>query len=777
MNTAPKPSFALSAQFLGPVFSLNAEMTKNAQNMIFARNGIGKSFLSRAFRYLDKHGQEIDLTDAARNLVSDEAPDGKGAFSFSRGSNVLGNLQLEVAANNATAQVSDTIFHVFSDDFVQEELRERKYTIHGEIEHQISVDSDSIKLTDAKEELERARGEQKQASEELRTTFGQEKLAVLNVKAGVYKQLKEYRELVLETNILNLTEKPDLSDASFSDILKDLDSLKALPSDPAYPEDIRPVMAENIDLVTLRALLERITSPASVSDEIRRRIESHHEFYQVGTDIVRNEERTTCPFCDQDIVAADPKSIIDSYIEYFSDEEEKHKSELRRIYGILNGKKRELENTEKQIARQKTRYDELKLFVPSRKDTEINYPEIELERLREIISSYKSAIDQKSTNLSAPISLPSHDLLEVIEIVNKTVENNNSNSGDLRSAISKADYERRSLQRTACSVFSQEFAIRYWEKVDGIKKLARDMKTKARDLEKLESLGPSAKARVRVAKTFERLLRVFFDGKYVFDKDLFVLKRGDQEMTRGPHRTLSDGEKAAIAFCYFVACVHLKVKANSDYEKLFLVFDDPVTSMSYDFVFSIAQTLKNLSISNQGDVSINPSVIDGNQKLRPNLLILTHSSYFFNISFTNRVVPESAAFALHEENSQHKLTKLNQYVAPFHQQLKNIYEVANGKDPDHGTGNAIRSVLEAVGRFCRPDRCSSLTEFVRFLAAEEKDISIKYVLINSLSHGSYYEETPSPSDLRLACKETLGVVEKYACGQLEVIRKAAASPS
>ena len=68
--------------------------------------------------------------------------------------------------------------------------------------------------------------------------------------------------------------------------------------------------------------------------------------------------------------------------------------------------------------------------------------------------------------------------------------------------------------------------------------------------------------------------------------------------------------------------------------------------MSYDFVFSIAQTLKNLSVSKQGEVSINPSVIDGNTKMRPNLLILTHSSYFFNISFTNKVVQENAAFAL-----------------------------------------------------------------------------------------------------------------------------------
>ena len=59
MNTAPSPPFVLNAEFLGPVFSLNAELTKRAQNLIFARNGIGKSFLSRAFRYLYMHGQDL----------------------------------------------------------------------------------------------------------------------------------------------------------------------------------------------------------------------------------------------------------------------------------------------------------------------------------------------------------------------------------------------------------------------------------------------------------------------------------------------------------------------------------------------------------------------------------------------------------------------------------------------------------------------------------------------------------------------------------------------
>ena len=120
MNTPSKPNLSMSARFLGPVLSLDGELTKNAQNLIFARNGTGKSFLSRAFRYLDFHCQDIDLSDAARNLVSDEAQDGKGQFTFSRGTQTLGALQLGKNDGTVIAQATDTIFHVFSEDFVQD---------------------------------------------------------------------------------------------------------------------------------------------------------------------------------------------------------------------------------------------------------------------------------------------------------------------------------------------------------------------------------------------------------------------------------------------------------------------------------------------------------------------------------------------------------------------------------------------------------------------------------------------------------------------------------
>ena len=776
MNTAPKLPFVLSAKYLGPVLSLTGKITPNSQNLIYARNGTGKSFLSRAFRYLDLHGQGIGICNAARDLVSDESSDGKGEFLFTRGTQptatAMGKLQLEKAKSNVTAQVSDdTIFHVFSDDFVQEELRERSFEINDEIENQILIASESIKLEDAREALKKAQEEEEKACKKLIEKFDQTKIAKLINKAGIHKNLTEYRKLDFEDQVIPLTTKPDLPSRNFDAILNDLDSLKALPSEPAYPEQIRPLSMNVIDLEALNASLKKITSASSISEEIKQRIESCHSFYKTGTIIIQNEGRTTCPFCRQDIIAPDPSSIIDSYIAYFADEEERHKSELRKFDEALDQKKQQVDEVEKSIAQQKARYNALKCFVPSQREVDMHDGESEVKQVLESILSYKNMIKQKANDLSTAYQFPGDDLFESSAMLDKIIEDNNTIVEDLTSAVAKADKERRSLQRTACSVYIEEFAILYWDDIDNLRALRESVQTQQNDLTQLNESSLSTDARVRVAKTFELLLREFFAEKYIFNEEGFTLHRGDYEMTRGPQRTISDGEKTIIAFCYFVACMHRKMKADSDYQKLFLVIDDPVTSLSYDYVFAIVQTLKNLSVSKQGEVSIDPSIIDGHNYVRPEFLILTHSSYFFNLSLTNKVV-NNAAFVLYAENDSHKISKCDKYLAPFHQQLNDIYEIKMGKkDPDHGTGNTIRSVLEAVGRFCRPDKCKSLTEFVNFLAGED-GFRLKSVLINSVSHGSYYEEAPTPEDLRLACEETVKVVEKYAIGQLKVVRNA-----
>lgn len=106
-------------------------------------------------------------------------------------------------------------------------------------------------------------------------------------------------------------------------------------------------------------------------------------------------------------------------------------------------------------------------------------------------------------------------------------------------------------------------------------------------------------------------------------------------------------------------------------------------------------------------------------------------------------------------------------MSPFESQLEHIFLVTRGKQPDHFTCNAVRSVLEAIGRFCMPDK-RDLGDFIAFLAGEE-NFTIQSVLINSMSHGTYMDETPSPEDISQACEEAIIVAEHFAKGQIELL--------
>ena len=54
MNAIPKPHLSIKAQHIGPIMKLDQTLSNRKQNLIFARNGMGKSFIARALRLLDQ---------------------------------------------------------------------------------------------------------------------------------------------------------------------------------------------------------------------------------------------------------------------------------------------------------------------------------------------------------------------------------------------------------------------------------------------------------------------------------------------------------------------------------------------------------------------------------------------------------------------------------------------------------------------------------------------------------------------------------------------------
>ena len=763
-------NYKLFAQHLGPILSMQkGELSKKRRNLIFARNGTGKSFLSRAFLYLDRHGQGEDINKAAYYLVSEESTNGTGSFKFTCGNEILGELKLTKGTgendSRACASIpSGTIFHVFTNDFVQAELRNREFEIDGHIEKQIILAKDNIELSEKETELEKAQGEKDATKNDVEEKFNKEKNTKLVNKAEIRRSLREYSELNLNDVETLFEKKPLFPDPSLRTIIEQLEKLKSIPANIDKPNDVDLV---EFDIADIDTSLKKPISPSSVADDIKDRISRDQEFYEKGLKIIDSDGSDTCPFCEQGITSADPRAIIDAYMKYFDDAESKHKNKLKEFDEALKRLRSSIDNFMNLTFKQKSKFDKLKAYIPPQKDIEIEINEELIIDVLDTIEKIKNIIGQKIRSLSSKYTISNIELSEKIQNINTIIETNNKKVNTLNSAVQDTTDVRKGLQRDACKTFKTEFVIQHWNEIQNLLAHSLRINDIQAELKKLKNARPLKPARDRVAETFKILLNYFFQEKYTFDADEFVIKRENKKMERGPDHTLSDGEKTIIAFCYFIASIHLKVKSDDDYEKLFLVFDDPVTSVSYDFIFAIVETLKNLNISNSGKILIFPR----NTSLRPKFLILTHNSYFYSICITQGVIDEKAGFSFEIDEGEHIFTNLEKYAFPFKHQLKHIYEIAKGRQkPEFYTANSIRSVLEEIGRFCRPDKAKTTKGFIDFLSSD-MDISINIHLLNCLSHGLPTEEVTSQIEICKACKQTIRAVEELAPGQIEILKR------
>ena len=83
------------------------------------------------------------------------------------------------------------------------------------------------------------------------------------------------------------------------------------------------------------------------------------------------------------------------------------------------------------------------------------------------------------------------------------------------------------------------------------------------------------------------------------------------------------------------------------------------------------------------------------------------------------------------------------------------------------TPNSIRSVIEGMWKFCRPD-IQDFEAFVKYLIRDHQ-IEIKSVLLNDLCHGGKFSDHPhQEAEIVEAATEALRVVETFARGQLKL---------
>lgn len=99
-------------------------------------------------------------------------------------------------------------------------------------------------------------------------------------------------------------------------------------------------------------------------------------------------------------------------------------------------------------------------------------------------------------------------------------------------------------------------------------------------------------------------------------KNSYVISRPDDSSSKNVYKSLSEGEKTLITFLYFLECCKGRTDENmTDTRDSLIVIDDPISSLSQNYIYDIASMI-------HYDILKNPST--------NKIIILTHNLYFFH---------------------------------------------------------------------------------------------------------------------------------------------------
>lgn len=746
-----KLNISFNIENIGPHKEINFTGQASSLKMgIYANNGSGKTFISRLFRLIEE--QNIEKSN---KLLSFGENQGKMKFEISSNEKdktpTVKTLELNIKKDDPVVISSPLpfIFHIFNSDYVKENIEALGYRPDGNIEGYI-LGKIQIDLSNEKEELKNKNKNFKSKEDELKQRISKQKLMLDDKDLSINKGTTEYKNFTFE-NILAKKDLGYVEEKNFEELKKENTILNTL------PDDLNDVQLNNFDLKidflnNLEQILNQSYSKSHFAEEFKTKIKSKQNFIENGLKLKTND---ICPFCEQDL-NVQALELIDTYTKYLSNEEAKIISQIDSFIGQIKALKEQIDNAYKTSLKSKTEFDDLKKYLPSFKEQNIKLLQ-NSESLKKDFSDILSILDNKKNNISQSLSINVYiKNIEVFKNNNKNISiDNDKKINELNKVKNNTSKEKLNIKKRLCQAKYLASLQSEIKNIDEILELEKEIKKLEEEISIKENQAKTSK-KEKVAEAFEDFLNTFFAGKYTFDKENFCLKFNTHNLIYNASDVLSDGEKNIVAFCLFLAETHKKIQKEDDYKKLFFIIDDPISSLDFHYVYSVAQIIRRLNDKDRFPIG---------DKLR--FLILTHNIEFMSILIRNKII-DDGRFIL--ENSDIKVLQ-KELIMPYEEHLRDVYEVSKkSKSPSHTTPNSLRHILETINKFEKPN-----LDFINYcedIGLLKDDNEFLYALIHDNSHGNYRNQMANTPDMIIkGCKKVIEVISNKFNGQIEVMNK------
>ena len=747
----------IKCQNIAPLENLHKEIQSNSLKIaVFANNGSGKTFISRIFRMLENQ-KILDLKEDGTSPTDKMLSFGKttGNFSFKITDNDVKEDITVSFSEKTLPSIPETfyLYHTFNQDYVEENIRALDYEKESDIDGFI-LGKTNIDLKDDEDKLTRLETDgktlQTQIEKEIKKYI---ELKIDNIQN--IKRLDEYKNLLNVQTVFNGIDKAKQTvTKTFDELLADYNKIKSVPENLS---DIQDLKKTDIDFQKFDEIKENAGKKYSLStlaEEFKQKIKNKQTFIEKGVEL-HNQNINICPFCEQEI-KNDAITLIDNYTKYLNDTESQTIKLFQGYAKTIDDITSNLNSLETENSKRINSYNDYKAkYIPSLENTELQ--QITTEDLLKTLQQITKHINQKLQDISISVEF-SEEILSDLQNhnynLNYLVDDNNKKINNINAKKNKIGEENKYVRKELCKCAYNNLTDIHATNIRKVYSIAGQVKALKEEINKKKEAEKVSK-KSKVASTIKTVLNYFFSDKYTLDEESFRLVFNKTTLEKGQVKNvLSEGEKNIIAFAYYIGDTHLKVEKEDDYEKLFFIIDDPISSMDFTHVYTLFGVIIDIK-----------KIID---KLnRERFIIFTHNNDFMRIITSNNIVDKSLIL----KNST--ITEFNNNLTvPYISHLLDIFQIArkDGK-PNHTTANSIRHIIETLTKFQNIESSTdSIQEYIReYIPNDTK----AYTLIQDLSHGGWRSEQQPiiDDDFKEVCETIIKHIENEFEGQINYCSK------
>ena len=718
----------------------------NLKIAIYAQNGSGKTFISRMFAL----SEDLDDTNDYSHLLTLNKNSGSFLYTITDDKNNKPHKYSVIIRNGFPVQVNNSsgyIYHVFNSDYVRKNINSQNFVIDGDNITGVIIGETNIDLSNEKQLLSTHQAEIDRNISEIKGCILKAKQMLS--KNHVKSNTSEYNNI----NYKNVVAKKYTSEKDSVELItNELNKIESIPDDIHIVSKI----PKNIDvdfLSEIEKLLNTSYNRMNLDEKVMNKIRTHFDFYKDGLFEYENSNENICPFCNQ-YIQEDGIYYINLYRQFFNNEEAQIINEIEERISVLNRLKKQIIDFYNDYYKMQSWFYEYRVYVPDFAEESL----IDLTPHEEVINSINSIIDclyDKKAN----ISNNNYNVSVNISTINNLKNSYYSRFNDsliliekLESILTDSRKKKLEIKKKLCRAVMNQVITSCEPQIDIIeeqRKLQTELENK---IEEMESDVKSDKRKL-VIKSMKQFLAFFFHEKYEFNEDRFMLEFKSHLIDSNANNILSDGEKSIIAFCYYLATTHTLLSRDNDYEKLYFIIDDPISSLDYDYVYAVTGIIKNLNV-------YFPKI------KRERYIILTHNAEFMASLMANRITSNN----FYLKNG--KITEINdELLMPYEYHLMDVYNISIGKSqPSHTTANSVRHVLETIMRFDDPKSNNNILLYINNDEILRKNRFL-YSFMNDLSHGRYrIEKAITDEEIISICKTVCEFVDNKFSKQLDAIK-------